>query len=170
MESEKENSMKEILDKLSSYNIFNYLLPGILFVAIAKYFTDYNFIQENNFIGAFLYYFIGMVVSRFGSLTIEPLLKKIKFVKFADYSDFISASKKDDKIELFSEVSNTYRTITSMFVLLLLLKAYNYFDKQYQFDSGISLTIVSCLILLMFLFAYHKQTAYITKRIHNANK
>jgi hypothetical protein len=166
---ENENNMKEIIDKLSSYNIFNYLLPGILFAAISKYFTDYNFIQENNFIGAFLYYFIGMVVSRFGSLTIEPLLKKTQFVKFADYSDFISASKKDEKIELFSEVNNTYRTITSMFVLLLLLKAYNYFDKQYHFDTGISLVIVSCLILLMFLFAYRKQTSYITKRISRAN-
>jgi F0F1-type ATP synthase assembly protein I len=166
---EKENDMKEILDKLSSYNIFNYLLPGILFVAIAKYLTDYNFIQENVLIGAFLYYFIGMVVSRVGSLLIEPLLKKTKFVKFADYSDFISASKKDEKIELLSEVNNTYRTITSMFVLLLLLKAYNFFDQRYHFYSGISLTVVSCLILLMFLFAYRKQTAYITKRISKAN-
>lgn len=51
--------MKELLDKISSYNLFNYLLPGILFVCIAKHFTDYNFIQDNDFIGAFLYYFIG---------------------------------------------------------------------------------------------------------------
>jgi hypothetical protein len=162
--------MKEILDKLSSYNIFNYLLPGILFVAFAKYLTEYNLFQENVLIGAFFYYFIGMVVSRVGSLLIEPLLKKTGFIKFANYSDFISASKKDDKIELFSEVNNTYRTIISMFVLLLLLKAYNYFDQKYHFDSGISLVVVSCLILIMFLFAYRKQTSYITKRIHNANK
>ena len=161
--------MKEILDKLSSYNIFNYLLPGILFVAIAKYLTEYNFIQENVLIGAFLYYFIGMVISRVGSLLIEPLLKKIKFVKFADYSDFISASKKDEKIELLSEVNNTYRTITSMFVVLLLLKAYSCLDRRYHFNSGISLIVLSCLILVMFLFAYRKQTGYITRRIFKAN-
>ena len=63
--------MKEIIDKLSSYNIFNYLLPGVLFVAIAKNFTEYNLILDNDFIGAFFYYFIGMVISRFGSLIIE---------------------------------------------------------------------------------------------------
>jgi hypothetical protein len=85
--------MKEIIDKLSSYNIFNYLLPGVLFVAIAKHFTEYNLILDHDFIGAFFYYFIGMVISRFGSLIIEPMLKKIMFVKFSDYSDFISASK-----------------------------------------------------------------------------
>lgn len=160
--------MKEIIDKLSSYNLFNYLLPGILFVAIAKYFTDYNMILENNFIGAFLYYFIGMVISRFGSLVIEPILKKTKFVKFADYSDFISASRNDSKIELFSEVNNTYRTITAMFCLLLLLKTYNHFDSQYHFAKGISFGIVITLILLMFLFSYRKQTRYITKRITKA--
>ena len=94
--------MKDLLDKISSYNLFNYLLPGILFVCISKYLTDYNFIQDNDFIGAFLYYFIGMVISRFGSLFVEPILKRISFLKFADYKSFVSASKKDDKIELFS--------------------------------------------------------------------
>jgi len=162
--------MKEIIDKLSTYNLFNYLLPGILFVIIAKYFTDYDMILENNLIGAFLYYFIGMVISRFGSLVIEPILKKIKFVKFANYGDFISASKEDSKIELFSEINNTYRTITAMFFLLLLLKMYNYFDYQYHFAKGISFGIVIILILLMFLFSYRKQTSYITKRITTAKK
>ncbi len=162
--------MKEIIDKLSSYNIFNYLLPGVLFVAIAKYFTEYNFILENDFIGAFFYYFIGMVISRFGSLIIEPILKKFKFVKFSDYSDFISASKKDTKIELFSEVNNTYRTITSMLFLLLILKLYNHCDFQYHFTKGISLCVVIVLVLLMFLFAYRKQTSYINKRIISAKK
>ena len=66
--------MKELLDKISSYNLFNYLLPGILFVCISKQFTDYDFIQDNDFIGAFLYYFIGMVISRFGSLCLSPLI------------------------------------------------------------------------------------------------
>lgn len=164
------NNMKEIIDKISSYNIFNYLLPGILFVTIAKYFTEYNLILENNFLGAFLYYFIGMVISRFGSLLIEPILKKIKFVKFADYSDFITASKKDDMINLLSEINNTYRTITSMLAILMLLKLYGYLDRCWHFPEDITILIVVVLIFLMFLFAYKKQTGYITKRITKANK
>jgi len=162
--------MKEILDKLSSYNIFNYLLPGVLFVTIAKFFTDYDFILDNNFIGAFLYYFIGMIVSRFGSLVIEPALKKIKFVKFSDNSDYISASKKDSMIELFSEINNTYRTIVSMFFLLLVLKLYNCFDFYYNFPKVITHSILIILALLMFLFSYRKQTGYINKRVVEANK
>lgn len=161
--------MKELLDKISSYNLFNYLLPGILFVCISKQLTDYNFIQDNDFIGAFLYYFIGMVISRFGSLFIEPILKKLSFLKFANYSDFVSASKKDEKVELFSEVNNTYRTITAMFVVLLLIKTYNYFQVLWNIPQAITTLTLVILILLLFLFSYRKQTNYITKRIAAAN-
>ena len=157
--------MKDLLDKISSYNLFNYLLPGILFVCISKYFTDYNFIQDNNFIGVFLYYFIGMVISRFGSLFVEPILKRISFLKFADYKSFIVASKKDEKIELFSEVNNTYRTIIALFIILLLLKTYNYFQVRWNISINITYLIVVVVILVIFLFSYRKQTNYITKRI-----
>lgn len=157
--------MKDLLDKISSYNLFNYLLPGILFVCISKYFTDYNFIQDNDFIGAFLYYFIGMVISRFGSLFVEPILKRISFLKFADYKSFIVASKKDEKIELFSEVNNTYRTITALFIILLLLKIYNHFQVLWNIPINITDLIVFVVILVIFLFSYRKQTNYITERI-----
>ena len=120
-------------------------------------------------LGPILYYFIGMVISRFGSLFIEPTLKKISFLKFADYKSFVSASKKDEKIELFSEVNNTYRTITAMFVFLLLLKFYNHFQIRWDIPKNITALILVVFILVMFLFSYRKQTNYITKRI-NANK
>lgn len=161
--------MKDLLDKISSYNLFNYLLPGILFVFISKYFTDYNYIQDNDFIGAFLYYFIGMVISRFGSLIVEPILKKISFLKFADYKSFIVASKKDDKIELFSEVNNTYRTITALFIILLLVKIYNYFQVLWNIPIDTTYLIVIVVILVIFLFSYRKQTNYIMKRIKANN-
>lgn len=161
--------MKDLLDKISSYNLFNYLLPGILFVCISKYLTNYNFIQDNDFIGAFLYYFIGMVISRFGSLFIEPCLKKISFLKFVDYKSFVAASQKDEKIELFSEVNNTYRTITAMFIFLLILKIYNYIEVYLNIPKDLTYLIVSIVIFLLFLFSYRKQTNYITKRIEANN-
>lgn len=161
--------MKDILDKLSSYNIFNYLFPGVLFVVIAKATTEYDFIQENNLLGAFLYYFIGMTISRFGSVIIEPLFKKVKFLKFRDYKDYVYASKKDVKIELLSEVNNTYRTLNSMMFLLLLLKLYNYCAIKFQLGETFSLIALTAIVTVLYLFAYRKQTNYITKRI-DANK
>lgn len=157
--------MKELIDKLSSYNIFNYLIPGILFAAIAKEFTLYNLIQENLIIGVFVYYFIGLVISRFGSLIIGPLLKKISFIKFSDYSDFISASKKDPKIDLFSEVNNMYRTLSSMFMLIFLLMLYGPVESIFPVFRRYKSYVLVISLLIMFLFSYRKQTNFINNRI-----
>lgn len=160
--------MKDILEKISSYNIFNYLFPGILFVIIAKSTTDYNLIQKDNIIGAFLYYFIGITISRFGSVIIEPILKEAKFLKIRDYKHYVNACKKDSKIELLLEVSNTYRTLLSMIITLFLSKIYNLLSIKFNLDDSISLIIVSFFIFILFLFSYKKQTNFIIKRI-NAN-
>lgn len=162
--------MKELLDKISSYNLFNYLFPGVLFVIMSKEFTNYNFVQQNEILGVFLYYFIGMIISRVGSLIIEPILKKTSFIKFSDYKNFISASKKDEKIELFSEINNTYRTIIAMMFLLIILKGYNYLETFWNISKTATSFMGMILLLVMFLFSYNKQTNYITKRIDAANK
>lgn len=150
--------MKDILSKLSSYNLFNYLFPGILFVIVGGKVTQYPLIQQDIIIGVFLYYFIGLVVSRFGSLVIEPLLRGISFLHFADYRDFVAASKKDEKLELLSEVNNTYRTLCSLFTLLLLLKLYEVIETKLPFLAEWNTLVLLVLLLIMFLFSYRKQT------------
>ena len=161
--------MKEILDKITSYNIFNYLLPGTLFVYILGNYVGYNLVVENPIIGGFLYYFVGMVVSRFGSVLIEPILVYIKFLKFEDYKNYISASKKDIKIELLSEVNNTYRTISSMFILLIFIKLYKLLSESWRITDNISISFLVILMLALFIFSYRKQTNYITKRVRENN-
>ena len=161
--------MKELLDKLSSYNIFNYLLPGIVFVVLAGKLTHYSLVQPDIVLGAFLYYFIGLVISRIGSLVIEPTLKKLSFVKFAKYKDFVAVEKSDPKLEILSESNNTYRTLSAMFLLLIALKIY---EKGSSYLPGVAkwdTELLVVLLFLMFLFAYRKQTRYITQRVE-ANK
>ena len=158
--------MKELIEKISSYNLFNYLLPGILFSVAVNSLTPYSFIQKDIVIGFFVYYFIGLVISRFGSLVIEPILKRISFLKFADYKDFISASKKDSRINIFSEENNMYRTFCSMFILLILLKLYYFINLKFQILERLDIFFLIVLLLFMFLFAYRKQTQYIVKRIN----
>ena len=157
--------MKDIIDKITSYNIFNYLFPGVLFVIISKRLTDYDFVQDDNILGAFLYYFIGMVISRIGSVIIEPILKKVKFLKFREYNKYVIASKKDSKIELLSEVNNTYRTLNSMIISILCLKIYKSIETKFSLDNSVSLVTLTILIFILFIFSYRKQTNYITKRI-----
>lgn len=162
--------MKEIIDKITSYNLFNYLLPGVLFAAIAEKLTPFNFIQENIIIGAFVYYFIGLVISRVGSLIIEPFLKKISFLKFAPYPDFVSAAKDDPKLEVLSEANNMYRTFSALFASLLILKFYSIIEIKFLAIKTYNPYILIVLLLIMFLFAYRKQTEYITGRIESILK
>jgi hypothetical protein len=157
--------MVDLIEKISSYNLFNYLLPGVLFAVIASKLTHYSFLEHEVVVAAFIYYFIGLVISRFGSLVIEPILKAIRIVKFADYGAFVAASKKDPKIELLSEVNNTYRTLCSLFVLLLLLKVYEKMASRWPSLERFGIAVLLVLLLLMFAFAYRKQTEYVKKRI-----
>lgn len=162
--------MKEILDKISSYNFFNYLLPGIVFSYLLRETTTINIIQNDIVIGLFLYYFVGLVVSRIGSVVIEPIFKKIKLVKFSDYKDFIAAAKNDSKIDLFSEVNNTYRTITSIAFSLVFMKLTLYLFSILSLSIQIQKLIGIIALFILFSSAYRKQTNYITKRIEADKK
>lgn len=161
--------MKEIINKITSYNLFNYLFPGILFVIIATKWTIYDFQVENIILGVFLYYFVGMTISRIGSLWIEKILKKSKLVKFSDYNDFVVCSKKDDKINLFSEINNTYRTLISLGFCLLIIKIYSELDRAFAIPEIYTTLILLIFTILLYVLSYQKQTQYINKRI-KANK
>lgn len=161
-------SMKDILEKLSSYNIFNYLLPGVVFVAISSSLTGYNLVQDDVLIGVFLYYFIGLVISRIGSVVVEPALKRLRFVRFSEYRDYIRAVEKDKVIEVLSEANNMYRTFLSLFLCLAVLKAFEFLTGYYPtLEYGLPAIIVVGLLFL-FGFSYRKQTGYISKRVSNA--
>ena len=162
--------MKELLEKLSSYNIFNYLLPGIIFVYFADTLTNLHIIQKDIFLGVFLYYFIGLFISRIGSLIIEPFLQKIKFIQFLSYADFVSASKKDKFLEIFSETNNMYRTFCSLFMSLIFLKIYERLSNVLTIIKKSSIELLVIGLLIIFIFSYRKQTQYIKKRIQYSRR
>lgn len=163
--------MKEIIDKISSYNLFNYLFPGVIFVLLLKVITNFDLLLENNFIGIFLYYFIGLVISRFGSIVIGSLFKRMTFfIKFAEYSNFVLACEKEEKINLFSEVNNMYRTIISLLVLLLIAYGFEKTNNIFFFSNSDILIVLICILIILFTFAYRKQTSFIVKRVDFRNK
>ncbi|UAB75603.1 hypothetical protein [Mesoflavibacter sp. SCSIO 43206] len=164
--------MKEIIDKISSYNLFNYLFPGILYVIFLREITNFDLVQENNFLGAVLYYFIGLVISRFGSLIIGKILqsKRLKFIKFADYKDYITACDKDNKIELFSEVNNMYRTLISLFCTLLLSVLYELIADWLNISEKTSYIMLIVALIIVFVFSYRKQTGFVVKRVDSRKK
>ena len=160
--------MKEVFDRFSAYNIFNYLLPGTIFAGLGDKLTSYSLIQDNILIGLFLYYFIGLIISRIGSLTLEPLLrnKNIQFLQFKPRKDYLKASKLDPKVEILSEQNNMFRTLCSMPIALIVFMIYDKMIKDnLPWDADINNYIFLVGLFVLFLFSYRKQTKYVTESI-----
>lgn len=62
-----------------------------------------------------------------------------------------------------------YRTLTSLFILLILMKVYGMIESKLSILREWHVYILLALLLIIFLLSYRKQTNYITERI-NSNK
>lgn len=97
-----ESLTNNVIEKLSSYKIFNNLFPGIIFCAITGKITRIKIATGSAWENLFIYYFVGMILSRVGSILIERILRSLKvnnkktgtkdpYLKFAEYGDYIDA-------------------------------------------------------------------------------
>jgi hypothetical protein len=161
--------LSDLLDKLTSYNLFNYLLPGAVFAYFAESSFAIKLVPDDLVTAAFVYYFLGVVISRFGSLVLEPMLKKLRVVTFEPYPAFLIASEKDAKIEILVEAANMYRTFISAMLLLFLLAAYLKVESLCPSLSEWRSLFGGLSLALVFLFAYKKQTGYIASRVRKLN-
>ena len=150
--------MKKIIEN-EVYRTINHLFIGFLFAYFLKHTLSYD-IAPDLYTCAFVYYFSGVVISRIGSLVVEPLLQRIGFVKFGEYSKYVEASKHDSKIELFSHISENYRTFASLFITLIFL-----ITADFVFPLSENIGYLAFTILFIFLSSYRKQVNYVTKRI-----
>lgn len=162
--------MRYLIEKISSYNIFNYLLPGVLFAAFGEKLTSYELIHQNWLIGLFLYYFAGLCISRVGSLAIEPTLRRARFLRFVDYKDYVKASASDPRIEILSEQNNMYRTLCSLFLLLSMLKIYNLMGGPLPWHNSIAGFILLIGLFVLSLLSYRKSTQYVVRRVDEVEK
>lgn len=160
--------MKDLLEKISSYNIFNYLLPGTVFAYLSTHSTQFYLVQDDILIGAFVYYFIGLIISRVGSLIFEPFLIFALKIKFAPYKEFILAAKNDPKIEVLSEVNNMYRTLFSMVCCIIALMLVDEAAQHFQIPREAIFNSFAVALALIFGLSYKKQTNYIRKRVANS--
>ncbi len=161
--------MEELLKKLTSYNILNNLLPGVVLIAAFPESEIAKFCTENPFFGAVICYVTGVIVSRIGSLVLEPALKKI--APHEPYTDFISASSKDSKITELSESNNTFRTLASTGVCYMAIVVVLAADSKWSLSSNWPTTtklVCAALLSVLFILSYRKQTGYICKRVRAA--
>lgn len=156
---------ERFFDKLSSYNIFNNLLPGVLFAVLISEITSYKVLQSEILTGVFVYYFFGVIVSRVGSIVIKPILEKLRIVTLQPYEEYVRVSKVDPKLELLLEVSNMYRTLCALLFLVAVVFMYDFSAQHFHFLNVVAPYICIFSLLILFIFSYKKQNAYVVGRI-----
>ncbi len=157
--------MDKFIDKLSSYNLLNNLIPGGGFSYLLQHIYSIDILGSSVVENFFIYYFVGMFLNRLGSIVIEPLAKKVKFVSYSDYHDYVVASKMDNKIDVLLETNNLYRTIATSGLLIIVIKIYTYAEQYISWLSCATPYIAASTLTLVFLFSYKKQTKYLKDRV-----
>ena len=157
--------MDKLIDKIGSYNILNNLIPGAIFIWLLKDFADISIVTNNIVENIFVYYLCGMIISRVGSLIIDPICIKTKLVKYAPKDLYIIAAKKDTLVGTLLETSNLYRTLAGMALTLAFCKLYSAFNVAASITQWIIITI----LFVLFVAAYRKQTKHIVSRVASAN-
>ena len=162
--------MVELLSKLETYRIFNYLYPGTLFLFACSWLDVFELKDQNLLINAFLAYFCGMTISRVGSIMIEKPLKIIGFIKHCPYEDYVQAEKKDDKIKILLEEANAYRTLIATALAVMLIGLAKYLVTASFIQTPTILVLAFIAVIVLYLFAYKKQVGFVTRRVNANNK
>ncbi len=165
--------MESLIERISAYNIFNNIVPGAVFCYFFNFFFSVNLSGEGTIYNLCLFYFWGVFVSRIGSLFIEKISIKVRFVRYAAYGDYLRASQIDGDIKMFLEVNNMLRTFSSVFLCLMFAFLLSFIVERYDVKwlelpkFSIVGAIASVFLFLIMMFAYRKQTSYIFKRVEN---
>ena len=166
-------TIKEILkffsEKVSSYQIFTFLFPGAVFLALLSIVYSKPVPETNIWEKLFLCYTVGMIISRIGTLVLEEFLFSLsnlcgQFLVRIDYKKIIQAERKDTKVNMLLQVSNTYRTMAAVFLTLLIVAAVN---KCTSLDLQFSYALLwfNAIMVLLFSLSFIKQYNYAKKRV-----
>lgn len=169
------DGLKIFVEKLSQYNFLTNILPGTILCMILTYWVGYKFlISDNWYLQGVVFYFIGIVNNRFGSLVIEKLLKKIRVIKFTPYEDFVQAEIKDSKIAILNTDNNTFRSCVSLCTLSIIALLFKVLENNCTMvancDCKYKILALMVLMLILFVCSYRKQTAYVNKRVNQSIK
>lgn len=117
--------LKSLSEKLSAYQLFNFIYPGAVFLGILRYKGIQLGVLSEIWWFVLASYFLGMTISRFGSIVIEELCLIFKWIEKYDIKKYSACMGKDSFTAVLLELTNIYRTICSMGTLLLIGTIFN---------------------------------------------
>lgn len=69
--------MSELLSKISSYNLYNYLLVGFVYNMLLCHYTQLGYVDESILKTLIVCYVMGLFIAKLASLFLEPLLIRL---------------------------------------------------------------------------------------------
>lgn len=157
--------IEKIIEKLGMYNIFTNIIPGYVFLFVNSYY--FNFKINNVVTITILSYFLGLTISRIGSITIGNILLKFSKEKGELYSKYIEATERDEKIELLLQERNSYRTYSTLFLICFIEYLCNIIRIKYSIPNDICYIIIFVILILILIYSisFCKYNKYIAERI-----
>ena len=162
-------AITKLLDKISAYQVVNYIIPGSVLCVLLKHIVGYDIIAFSMIENVIICYFVGLVNSRLGSLILRPILKKCRLVKDAPYDDFVSVEKYDAKLTMLSDINNVFRSFASVMLVLLIAYGIKHIEIIEKYIITNFNWIAILFLLILFVFSIRKQTKFVKDRVE-ANK
>lgn len=157
--------MESILQNISEYRLLNNLIPGGFFVGVLSWAGGWASNEVNFIFILAISYVAGAILSRLGSIIVEPIAKKVFKVEFSSYDDYCQAEKRYPKLTTLNTENNIFRTFVVMSACLLLGAPIIGLFGMGDGRALSLLVIASALSVVIFMLAYIKQTNYIVGRI-----
>jgi hypothetical protein len=152
-----------MFDKLDAYNLVANLVPGAA-LTYALHFSKFPTPPPTE-LGAFLLvaFVAGVTANRLGSLVLDPLLRRSKFLKRKDYRSFLMREKADQKLDALVANSGLYRTffVAGLIYLVAVIAAPLVANMPGQ-TLFVAFVIAG---MTVFLFALRKEDGYIHARV-----
>ena len=157
--------------KVPFYEFLNMLLTGIVFVVgfavicpeyllmflsseLAKSFSTKSEILIAACVFAITYE-IGLLINRLGSVFIEPLIKKVKWIEFND--DYVLFNEKKKIHPILATLSREYASSRTRIVLYFLLTILSFMNSRYW------LALVSLGLMIFYYLSCKKYSSKIVK-------
>ena len=144
--------MSELLSKISSYNLYNYLLVGFVYNMLLCHYTQLGYVDESILKTLIVCYVMGLFIAKLASLFLEPLLIRLhwnnkKFLKWRNKNEYLEASFKDAKIPILLEEANVCRNIAMAIFVFFICLLYDKYVSIY-----ISMIVAECLFYVIAFF------------------
>ena len=157
-----------MFEKLDAYDLVANLVPGAA-LTYALHFSKFPTPAPNDWAAFLLVAFVaGVTTNRLGSLVLDPVLRRVRFLNQKDYELFVVSEKADRKLETLVANHGLYRTFfTAGLLYLVLLAISSWFPAIASADQVIFVLFVLAG-MVVFLFAFQKEDGYIQARIKAA--